>query len=78
MKAYTEVGTTVLDPLFFENHIKSNYDIWLNTGDAARVLSMTENALRMMSKTGQIPSYKIGRRLRFKLRDCYALIRKNE
>lgn len=55
---------------FFENQVASE---WLSTQEAAQYLSITANALRIMVHRGQIQAYKIGRRLRFKLRDCQAL-----
>jgi len=48
----------------------------LTTEQAARVLSISPNALRIMVHRGQIEVYKFGRRLRFKLNDCLALISK--
>jgi excisionase family DNA binding protein len=57
----------------FENRIERE---WLSTEEAAQYLSITENALRIMVYRGQIPSYKFGRRLRFKLRDCKSLFQK--
>ena len=56
---------------FFENEIKCE---WLSTKDAARFLSLTENAVRIMVHRGQIRAYKLGRRLRFKREDCQSLI----
>jgi len=59
--------------LFFENEIKCE---WLSTKDVARFLSLTENAIRIMVHRGQIRSYKLGRRLRFKREDCQSLIQR--
>jgi excisionase family DNA binding protein len=59
--------------LFIENKINSE---WLSTKEAALVLSLTENALRIMVHRGQIQVYKLGRRLRFRLIDCLALFKK--
>lgn len=59
--------------LFIENKINSE---WLSTKEAALVLSLTENALRIMVHRGQITVYKLGRRLRFRLIDCLALFKK--
>lgn len=56
---------------FFENEIACK---WLSTVDAANFLRVSENALRIMVHRGQIQAYKLGRRLRFKLYDCQALI----
>ena len=57
----------------FDNHIECK---WLSTVDAAKYLSVTENALRIMVHRNQICSYKFGRRLRFKLGDCQGLFEK--
>ena len=51
--------------LLFLNQIAE----WLSTSQAAHFLSITENALRIMVYRGQIPVYRVGRRLRFKLHD---------
>ena len=59
--------------LFFENEIKCE---WLSTNEAARFLVVSENALRIMVHRDQIPAYKFGRRLRFRLKDCQALIKR--
>lgn len=57
----------------FLNQIMSD---WLSTEEAACFLSLTPNALRIMVHRGQIPVYKFGRRLRFKLEDCQRLFQK--
>ena len=59
-------------PLFFENRIECK---WLSTTEAAKFLSVSDNALRIMVHREQIKSYKFGRRLRFLLSDCEALIK---
>ncbi len=41
-------------------------DQWLSTQEAARYLSVSENALRIMAHRGQIMAFKLGRRLRFR------------
>jgi excisionase family DNA binding protein len=52
---------------------------WLSTLEAAEFLRVSENALRIMVHRGQVQSFKFGRRLRFRLADCQALIlRKGE
>lgn len=51
---------------------------WLSTQQAASYLSISENALRIMVYRGQIATYKIGRRLRFKFSDCQRLFCKKE
>ncbi|MCM0604692.1 MAG: helix-turn-helix domain-containing protein [Xanthomonadaceae bacterium] len=59
--------------LFFENEIKCE---WVSTKEAARFLSLSENAIRIMIHYVQICAYKLGRRLRFKREDCQSLIQK--
>jgi excisionase family DNA binding protein len=59
--------------LIFENRIERE---WLTTIEAAHFLKISENALRIMVHRGQIPVYKFGRRLRFRLLDCQALFQK--
>lgn len=58
----------------FENRIERE---WLSTEEAAHFLSVSSNALRIMVHRGQIDVYKLGRRLRFSVRDCQALFKKN-
>jgi excisionase family DNA binding protein len=55
---------------FFEKKIGCE---WLSTQEAARYLSISENALRIMVHRGQIISHKFGRRLRFNLYDLQRL-----
>ena len=59
-----------LTPQFFDNQ---NSKEWLTTNEAAKFLGVTPNALRIMVYRNQVPTYKFGRRLRFRLRDCKAL-----
>lgn len=61
------------DTKFFENRIECE---WLNTKEAAHFLSITPNALRILVHRGQVPVYKFGRRLRFRLKDCQALFQR--
>lgn len=49
---------------------------WLTTKEAAHFLAVSPNALRIMVHRNQIEAYKIGRRLRFRLKDCQALFQK--
>lgn len=56
--------------LLFGNRIERE---WLSTEEAAQYLSISENALRIMVHRGQIRVFKVGRRLRFQLKDCKAL-----
>jgi excisionase family DNA binding protein len=60
--------------MFFDNCIGGNE--WLTTDEAARLLSISPNALRIMVHRGQVEVYKFGRRLRFRVTDCLALIKK--
>lgn len=55
---------------FFDNRIDCE---WLSSKEAAQYLSVSENALRIMVFRGQIPAFKLGRRLRFRLKDCQGL-----
>jgi excisionase family DNA binding protein len=55
---------------FFENRIQSE---WLSTKEAAHLLSLSENALRIMVHRGQIKVHHFRRRLRFRKSDCLAL-----
>lgn len=64
------VNFEVGNPLIFENRIASK---WLTTKEASFVLGVSENALRIMVHRDQIPAFKFGRRLRFRLSDCEAL-----
>ncbi|MCC6278726.1 MAG: helix-turn-helix domain-containing protein [Oligoflexia bacterium] len=57
--------------LFFDNRIERE---WLSTDEAAYYLSISANALRILVHRDQIKVHKFGRRLRFKLVDCRALI----
>ena len=56
---------------FFEK--RDDCEIWLNSNEAAFYLRMSVNALRIHVFRGHIPAYKIGRRLRFKLRELALL-----
>jgi excisionase family DNA binding protein len=57
-------------PMLFDNQ---NSKEWLTTNEAAKFLGVSPNALRIMVHRDQVPVYKFGRRLRFRLRDCQAL-----
>jgi excisionase family DNA binding protein len=59
--------------VIFENRIVRE---WLTTKEAAHYLGLSENALRIMVHRGQIEAFKIGRRLRFRVKDCEALFLK--
>jgi len=49
---------------------------WLNSSDVAEYLSVTANAVRIMVCRGILPAYKMRGRLRFRKKDCAALIQK--
>ena len=61
------------DTEFFENRGKRE---WLSTKEAAHFLSISENALRILVHHDQVPTFKFGSRLRFRLRDCQALFKR--
>jgi excisionase family DNA binding protein len=48
---------------------------WLTCKEASAYLRITENALRIMVHRGKLKAYKIGRRLRFQLKDCEDLFK---
>ncbi len=54
----------------FENRIDRE---WLTTKEAAHVLAISPNALRILVYRNQVRVYKFGRSLRFKLVDLRAL-----
>lgn len=47
---------------------------FISCKEASQLLSISENALRIMVHRDQIKAHKIGRRLRFKYSDCLALL----
>ncbi len=49
---------------------------WLSTNDVARLLSLSPNAVRIMVCRGLLPAYKLRNRLRFRKKDCLALVQK--
>jgi len=72
-KTGEEKISSSLGNLFFENRRECE---WLNTFEAAHFLSITPNALRILVCRGQVPVFKFGRRLRFRLKDCQALFKR--
>lgn len=68
-------GNNVDENKIFENKIACE---WLSTKQAADFLSMTENALRIMVYRNQINVYRVGRRLRFSIKECRSLFEKKE
>lgn len=61
--------------MFFENRIAVE---WLSTKEAARYLSLTPNALRILVHRGRVVAYKLGGRLRFRLDDLRNLLQLKE
>lgn len=64
---------------FDEFHQKKFFEItevWLSTKDVAKFLSISPNAVRIMVCRGLLPSYKLKGRLRFRKKDCVALVQK--
>lgn len=49
---------------------------WLTSNEAARVLGISPNALRILVCRGKVKYFKLGRRLRFCARDLRVLLRK--
>ena len=79
MKTYNTNGNLALQgdlqERFFENRIAVE---WLSTDQAARYLSITPNALRILVFRNRVRAYKIGHRLRFRLKDLQSLLIKKE
>jgi excisionase family DNA binding protein len=49
---------------------------WLSTNDVAKILSISPNAVRILVCRGRLPAHKLGRHLRFRQKDCSALVKK--
>jgi excisionase family DNA binding protein len=49
---------------------------WLSTNDVAKILSVTPNAVRILVCRGRLPAFRLGRHLRFRKKDCMALVQK--
>lgn len=60
---------------FFDNRIERE---WLTTDEAANYLSLTPNALRILVCRGRVKAFKLGRRLRFRMRDLRSLLERKE
>lgn len=65
------VKSGICQTQFFENS-----EVWLSTKDVARFLSISANAVRIMVCRGLLTSYKLNGRLRFRKKDCVALVQK--
>lgn len=61
----------VIAPALFQNRIVCE---WLSSVEAATYLGVTQNALRMMVYRRQVKFYKMGRRIRFHIKDLQALL----
>lgn len=60
--------------LFFDNRITCE---WMTSKEAARYLGISPNALRIWVCRGKVKSYKLGRFLRFHLKDIQSLLQPN-
>lgn len=58
-------------PSLFLNRIVCE---WLSTKEAASYLGITPNALRILVCRGRVRSYKMGSRLKFRIRDLRNLL----
>ena len=59
----------------FDNQIAEK---WLSTKEAASYLGLTPNALRILVHRGRVKAYKLGSRLRFRVRDLKASLQPKE
>ena len=64
------IGIEEIPPLF-ENRIVCE---WLSTNEAASYLGVTPNALRILVCRGKVRSYKLGSRLKFRVKDLRNLL----
>jgi hypothetical protein len=69
--------------LIFDNFTEHNNAIdentkWLNTNEAAELLKLTPNALRILVHRAQVKCFKFGRRLRFRPCDLMSLLQPKE
>ncbi len=64
-------GSANVDPLLFENRIVCE---WLSSAQVAIYLGITENAVRIMVCRRQVKFSKLGRRLRFHIKDVQSLL----
>ncbi len=72
--AYKILGTDQTEK-FFENKIEPEY---ITTKRAADFFGISENALRIKVCRGQVPAYRFGRSLRFKMSEIVLLLFKRE
>ncbi len=57
-----------------KSSLKSEYEEWLTTDEAAAYLRISVNALRICVHRGQVHGHKFGRRIRFKVGDLRELL----
>ena len=67
-----EVGSLIFDN---RDDDQSCSQEWLSCEEAASILRVTSNALRIMVYRGHIRAFKIRNRLRFRRSDCLALFK---
>ena len=63
------------DSSLFDNRI---WREWLSTSEAADYLRITPNALRIWVCRGKIRAHKLGRKLRFRMKDLRAFLQPKE
>ena len=68
-------GGVPVDETFFDN--RAIYE-WLSTSEAASYLRITPNALRILVHRGRVQAYKLGSRLKFRLRDLRSVLSRKE
>ncbi len=68
-----------INPISSNENSGSLFEIansWLSTNDVAKILSITPNAVRILVCRGRLSAFKLGRHLRFRKKDCMALVQK--
>ncbi|MCB9027453.1 MAG: helix-turn-helix domain-containing protein [Bdellovibrionaceae bacterium] len=60
---------------YSSSQIFENTKAWLNTKEAAEYLGLTPNALRIKVSRGAIRAFKLGNRLRFKIKDLRSVLK---
>jgi excisionase family DNA binding protein len=53
-------------------------DKWVNIGDIAVYLSITEDTARTWVREGKLPAYKVGKRYKFKLSEIDEWVREGK
>lgn len=67
-----DVGSSIFDN---RDDDQSCSQEWLSCAEAASILRVTSNALRIMVYRGHVRAFKIRNRLRFRRSDCLALFK---